>query len=190
MQESTRNLVIGIIVVVVVVGAIWYLVSQQGGQQAVIPQGPLTATTTQGTVVAPGASSIASSGQVVTPQGAPVKLDVAPGSPQAPQESAPIAAQSIPKADVIKITAITGGWSPNTFTVKAGELVNLVVSDGDQLAHVFAFQDPSLSAVAVGVGPGDANRIISFNAPTKTGTYTFFNNIPGRNGETGTMVVK
>ena len=82
-----------------------------------------------------------------------------------------------------------GGFSPNSFTVSAGAPVTISITSGDQYSHVFAFEDASLSAVAVGVGPGET-RAITFNAPKTAGAYKFYSNIPGQSGEAGVMTVK
>lgn len=147
------------------------------------------ATTDQGTVVAPGTSAISDSGQVVTPEGAPVRQDVEPGSPDAPQQSAPISEAEIPPNAVdLKVSA--AGFAPSTFTVKAGTPVVISITSTDQ-THVFKFDDPSLSAVAVGVGPNET-RVIPFNAPTVKGEYKFHCDVPGHpaRGEVGTMIVQ
>ncbi len=145
--------------------------------------------TDKGLVAAPGSSPVATSGQVVTPEGKPVKLDVSPMSPEAPQQSAPIKETQIPKS-ALKITVSSQGFNPNTFTVKAGAPVALSITSGDDQTHVFKFEDPSLSAVAVGVGPRET-RLIPFNAPGK-GEYIFYCDVPGHKGrgEVGKMVVQ
>jgi len=67
----------------------------------------------------------------------------------------------------------------------------VAVSSTDGYTHVFMFDDPSLSAVAVGVGPKET-RAITFNAPAKAGTYSFHCDVPGHTarGEVGAMIVK
>ena len=129
-------------------------------------------------------------GVVVTPEGEPVKNDVTPGSPDAPQQSAPISQEEAP-ANSIKITMTAEGITPAEFSVKAGELVTLVVTSGDQWTHVFKFKDASLSAVAVGIA-GQETRSISFNAPSQKGEYQIFCDVPGHEarGETSKMIVK
>lgn len=138
---------------------------------------------------APNMSSV-QNGVVVTPEGEPVKNDVQPGSPEAPQQSAPIEENEAP-ANSIKITMTAEGITPSEFSVRAGELVTLVVTSGDQWTHVFKFKDASLSAVAVGVA-GEETRSISFNAPSQKGEYQIFCDVPGHEarGETAKMIVK
>ena len=126
MQNSTRSIVI-LVVVVVVIAAVVFLVLQQGGQLSQrVERGPASVETPQGVKSAPGASPVASSGQVVTPEGSPVRLDVAPGTPEAPQQSNPIAPESAPPR-AVKLTVTRSGWSLSEFTVKAGEKVDLVI---------------------------------------------------------------
>ena len=146
--------------------------------------------TPQGVVVATGTSAIASSGQVVTPSGKPVQLNVAPGSEQAPQQSAPITASSTVPSRAIKLTVSASGFSPKTFAVNSGDPVVLSVTSGDDQSHVFKFRDPALEAVAMGLAPHET-RLITFNAP-KAGSYDFYCDVPGHanRGETGTMTVK
>src|SRR3990167_750240 len=142
-----------------------------------------------GTPAAPQASPISEEGKVVTPAGEPVKLNVEPGSPEAPQQSAPLSKKDIP-ATAVKIKMSPSGISPDVFTAKPGQAITLSVTADESQTHVFKFDDPSLSAVAVGVGPGET-RAISFNAP-KAGEYVFYCDVPGHRGrgELGKMIVK
>ena len=128
-------------------------------------------------------------GVVQTPEGEPARNDAEPGAPEAPRQSAPISEDEIP-ANSIKITMTAEGINPKEFTVKAGSLVTLAVTSGDEWTHVFAFKDPSLSAVAVGLSGGET-RSITFNAPTKKGEYEIYCNVPGHEarGEVAKMIV-
>ncbi len=138
-------------------------------------------------VFVPEASPVTQDGKVVTGEGVPVKLDVEPGSPEAPQQSNPIS--EAPK-DSVELTMTASGISPSIFEVLSGAPIIISITSGDAQTHVFKFNDPSLSAVAVGVGPGET-RAITFNAPAK-GEYSFFCDVPGHSerGETGVMVVE
>lgn len=146
--------------------------------------------TAQGTVVAPGTSAISESGQVVTPQGTPVRQDVEPGSPEAPQQSAPISEAEIPP-QAVKLEMSATGIVPAQFSVDAGDPVALSITSADDGTHVFYFDDPELQAVAVGVGPGET-RLITFNAPSARGEYGFHCDVPGHaaRGEVGVMMVE
>jgi uncharacterized cupredoxin-like copper-binding protein len=137
----------------------------------------------------PNMSSV-KNGVVVTSEGKPVKNDVVPSSPEAPQQSAPIKEEEAP-ADSIKVKMTASGITPSEFSVKAGELVTLVVTSGDQWAHVFKFKDKSLSAVATGLAPGETRSIV-FNAPSEKGEYEIFCDIPGHEarGEKAKMIVR
>jgi len=126
---------------------------------------------------------------VVTPAGKPVKNNVKPGAPEAPQQTAPISVEALP-SDSIKLTGSASGFNPNSFSVKAGQLVTLSLTSVDGMTHVFLFDNPSLAAVAIGVGPNET-RAITFNAP-ETGEYAFHCDVPGHSarGEKGVMTVK
>lgn len=183
--DSAKKVIIAVVVVVVVVAVVGYLV-WSGYKSPKIPPGVQTP---QGTVVAPGTSPIATSGQVIAPTGAPAKLNAPPGTPSAPQQSAPIVPQSLPPS-AVKLTVTAAGFSPSNFTVNSGAVVALSLTSGDAQTHIFYFDDTSLSAVAIGVGPGETRAIV-FNAP-KAGTYTFYCGVPGHKtrGEVGKMIVE
>jgi len=142
------------------------------------------------TVVIPGANPITKDNKVVTSEGKETKNDVTPMSPEAPQQTAPVAKEELSK-EVLQLGVSASGWNPAEFTVKKGEAVSLAITSTDTFTHVFKFDDPSLSAVAVGVGPAET-RAISFNAPTQAGEYTFRCDVPGHagRGEVGKMIVK
>lgn len=201
-QENKRYIIIGIAVLaVIIIAAVWYGVAPAPAPEVAVPtpeapvpvaEQPPEAPALEapaGTPAAPQASPISGEGEVVTPSGEPVKLNVEPGSPSAPQQSAPLEKKDIP-ASAVKITMSPSGISPDTFTAQPGQAITLSVTADESQTHVFKFDDPSLSAVAVGVGPGET-RAISFNAP-KAGEYVFYCDVPGHRGrgETGKMIVK
>ncbi|MDD5625887.1 MAG: cupredoxin domain-containing protein [Patescibacteria group bacterium] len=138
---------------------------------------------------APGTSFVTPKGEVVTPEGTPVKQDVLPGSPEAPKPSKSLTAEEIP-AGAVQLNVTASGFTPNEFSIKAGQVVTLTVTAGDEKTHVFKFDDPSLSAVAIGIA-GHETRAITFKAPSK-GDYSFFCDVPGHSqrGEKGVMHVK
>jgi len=142
--------------------------------------------------VAPGASAVNTEGIVVTQEGKAARNDAKPMSPEAPQESLPITDKSSVSSSAINIKVSSDGISPKEFRVKAGAATSLLVSSGDQFTHLFKFQDPSLSAIAVGIGPGDPTRLMTFNAPANRGEYQYFCDVPGHvgRGETGKMIVE
>ncbi len=127
---------------------------------------------------------------VVTQTGQVAKNDVVPMSPEAPQQTAPISKEQLPNS-AVKLDVSASGFSPNSFEVKAGAPVTLSVSSVDGITHVFMFDDASLAAVAIGIGPNET-RAITFNAPKEKGEYSFRCDVPGHaaRGETGVMIVK
>lgn len=142
-------------------------------------------------VVVPGANLVTKDNKVVTPEGKVVDNTAIPNSPTAPHMSAPLASISDLPATVVKIEVSAAGIKPNNFSVKAGAPVSIAFSSTDDFAHTIMFDDSSLTAIGVGLGP-HVSRAITFNAPTKAGNYTFRCGFPGHfeRGETGTMIVK
>ncbi|MHB8903765.1 MAG: cupredoxin domain-containing protein [Patescibacteria group bacterium] len=138
-----------------------------------------------------GTSLVTKDNKVITPTGAPVKLNVMPGNAAAPTESAPVkGAAAIPDSvNTVKMSVSSAGFSPKEFTVKEGQLVNFVLTSGDEFTHVFRFDDDALLAAVLGVA-GHETRVKSWNAPKK-GTYTFRCDIPSHaaRGEVGKMIV-
>lgn len=133
--------------------------------------------------------AISDEGIVVQDTGEPVVLDAEPGSAEAPQQSNAIENTEELPENVIQLGITSAdGWTPTSFTVQTGALVSLSITSSDDLTHVFAFVDASLSAVAVGVGPGET-RVISFNAPAP-GEYEYHSNMPGQKQLVGKMIVQ
>ena len=193
MDKKTIGIAIAVIVVVVALFLVFGKTGTPGNSgtntegQKVTDQGVVTP---EGVVAASGASPIATSGEVLNLKGEVAKLDVDPGSPEAPQQSNPVSANSVPKAATKMTVSMGSGFSPKEFTVNSGDAVTISVSSTDDKTYVFAFEDQALSAVAVGVGPGET-RLITFNAP-KRGEYVFYSNVPGHKaaGLVGKMIVK
>lgn len=189
-MNQKQNIVIVAVAVVVVI-LVGYLIFTSKG-----PTAPRNSASTAGvprqsaSTLTPGTSPISETGKVITPTGEQVKLNVTPGTPEAPQQSNPIASPKDLPPQTIKISVSAAGFSPSSFTVKSGAAVTLAVTSADTQTHVFLFDDASLSAVAIGVGPGET-RAITFNAP-KSGEYAFHCDVPGHaaRGEVGKMVVK
>lgn len=187
-MEQKKNIWVWVVVGVIVVAVVVYL-ALTGGFTMPENQPAEGTPTEQGVVAAPGASPVTEEGVVLNTQGEEAKNDVQPGSPEAPQQSNPIAAEEVPSS-ATKLTVSAQGFSPAEFTVSAGSAVTLSVTSGDTQTHIFMFDDPSLSAVAVGIGPGET-RAITFNAPTTKGEYSFRCDVPGHagRGEVGKMIV-
>jgi len=116
------------------------------------------------------------------------RLDVPPGSPDAPQQSMPISRDSLPIGSP-EIVAKDGKLIPQYFAVKEGEVITLALTSGDKRTHILTFDDEALMAVAIGVGPNET-RTMKFKVP-KVGIYTFSCGVPGHAGvgETGSMTV-
>lgn len=120
------------------------------------------------------------------------KNDERVGSETAPQQSGLLSLDDLP---INSIHLIVGslGFHPDTFYVKKDYVVQLAISSNDNSVHVFAFDDPKLSAIAVLVGPGQT-KIITFK------TYNVENDevlrfrcdSPGHSerGEFGYLIIK
>lgn len=174
------------------------VINEQTGQPAQQPSptsSPNEAPATQQTPPAGQTSQPESSGPppVETPPTPPppkvVRLDVPPGSPDAPQQSNPIAQSDVPKG-ALDVVVNNGTFAPSSFAVKAGAQITIYFTSADGRTHSIGFEDPSVQGIAVGVGPGET-RSVTFTAP-KAGTYAFECNVPGHaaGGEQGTMVVQ
>jgi len=111
-----------------------------------------------------------------------------PNSPEIPQAST-ISKSELPEG-AIELLVSSTGFSPNSFTVNAGQKITLAITSKDK-SHTFAFKDPSLSSVSLNAGAGKTSAV-NFIAPTKTGDYIFRCDLPGHedNGEIGTMIVR
>lgn len=153
-------------------------------------QYPDTMTPNTGNVPPPGSSAPNTEPEISTPPPPKVvRLDVPPGSPDAPQQSNAISADQVPTGS-LHIVIKDGKFIPSSFAVRSGEPVVLYVTSADGRAHSINFSDPSVQGIAIGVGPNET-RSIAFTAP-KVGSYTFQCSVPGHAalGETGTMVVE
>ena len=186
MENNNKNIAL-IVGGIVVATAVVYLVVVGGGLPSSAPkiEGEKTE---QGTVVVPGTSPITEEGVVVNQEGVELKSDAEYGSAEAPQQSALVDKETLPSF-VTKIEQIEGGFSPASFSVDAGRAVSLSVTGGSGCS--FRFMDAALSAIGVGVGPGET-RLVNFNAPDKKGEYKFFCDIPGyeARGWIGSMIVE
>jgi plastocyanin len=111
-----------------------------------------------------------------------------PNNAEVPQASA-VSREKLPEG-TIELSASATGFSPNSFTVDAGQKITLAITSKDK-SHTFAFKDPALGSVALNAGAGQTSAV-NFIAPTKKGEYAFRCDLPGHedNGEVGTMIVK
>ncbi len=195
-MENKKQIYLWIVVGAVVALIVIYFAIRSGGLPSTsnAPVGTQTnqgIPTASGTVAAPGSSPVNSQGQVLAPSGQVANNSAVPGSATAPSQSSPLTSTDVP-ASAIKLTVATaGGFSPSTFTVKPGAAVTLSLTGTDDQTHVLRFDDASLQAVAIGIGPG-MTRVITFNAPTTAGDYSFRDDVPGhaQAGDIGKMIVQ
>jgi len=120
------------------------------------------------------------------PASIPAELGVLPGSSGAPKQEV-VTADEIP-ATAIKLEVSAQGFKPNEFTVQAGEPVSLALTASGDETHVFIFPIAAMMGLTTMVAGGET-KIISFTAPA-AGTYSFRDDIPKFNKNTGTMIVK
>ena len=135
------------------------------------------------------ASNPQNTGTTTAPEKKVTRNDVPPISPVAPQQTTVQNANQV-VSSAIKLNVANTGFSPKEFSVKAGTPVTLSVTSVDGI-HTLVFDDAALSAVTLGINPLKT-AVITFTAPTKTGSYSFRCNIPGHDtrGETGQMIVQ
>lgn len=140
----------------------------------------------EATIEAPGASLVTRDDKVVNDVGVEVKNDAAPMTAEAPRLSAPIEESQLPSS-AIKLRATSEGFSPKEIKIKSGTAVTLsLTSDGVDSRLVF--EDANLKALEIPV-PAGYTMAKTFNAPSP-GSYTFYQDIPGRSSETGVMIVE
>jgi len=141
--------------------------------------------------VIPGSPNLVTKdNKVVTEAGVVAANNATPMSDEAPKQTAFLDKTTLSES-VVKLEVGNNKFSPSEFTVKAGAPTTFSLTGADSFSHVIVFDDSSLSAIAILVGPGQT-KAITFNAPVKAGTYTFRCDSPehSTNGETGKMIVK
>ncbi len=128
--------------------------------------------------------------QLVVQEGSTVRNDVMPMTPDKSRQNDKVDKELLPEK-VIKLDIANFTWQPAEFTVKPGEAVTIAVTSADSATYIFAFDDPSLQVVRIGVAPGET-RTMTFNAPTINGEYTFKSDMRGHanRGAVGKMIVK
>jgi len=148
--------------------------------------------TEQAVVVAPHSNPISEkSGEVLTVDGSTVaKAGTRAGDSNAILQSAPIDSSKLP-TDAIKLIMNPTSIIPAEFTVSVGQVVVLSATAAASSMDILKFDDPSLSAVAIGLMPHQTLEI-TFNAPTKPGEYTFYSDFANHRqyGAVGKMIVK
>lgn len=110
-------------------------------------------------------------------------------NPEKPMQSWVLEEEEIPE-EAVRIRVSTQGFFPSSFEVKKGKEVVLSIISEEE-THVFKFRDPSLAEVVVAVKSG-RTRAITFYAPSESGEYPFFCDMPTHleRGESGVMIVK
>lgn len=141
-------------------------------------------------ILAPGASPVTTGGEVLTETGSVARNDVAVMSPEAPHQTNFLVEDDLPE-ESINIEIREDSFSPKSFTTSPNTATFISFSSKDGGVHTITFDDPSLSALAVLVGPNQTKGIL-FKAPSESGTYAFRCITPGHadKGEIGEMVVR
>lgn len=129
--------------------------------------------------------------KVVNRHGESVRSDVKAMDSTAPRASGPKEASELSAETIVLQASTSEGWTPSQFTVPAGQALTIAVTGVGSGNYILKFESPLLSAVSLGVGPGET-REISFNTPTQVGEYTFYSAMPGhsRMGLVGKMIVE
>jgi plastocyanin len=138
-------------------------------------------------VVVPGANPITTDNKVVTASGEVTANNVRSISANAPKPTGLLDKSTLPKT-LVQINVTSTGFSPKEITAQAGAPLSFSLTSADSFVHVLAFNDSSLSAITILVGPGQT-KAITFNAPAKAGSYTFYDSAAD-NSVTGTLIVK
>jgi uncharacterized cupredoxin-like copper-binding protein len=148
------------------------------------------ATIKEAVVAAPGANPITKDNKVVTPEGKPVDTSARVMAADAPHQTGLLDKATLDDG-LTKLSVSATGFTPKEFTTKAGAPTSFALTSADSSVHVLAFDDPSLAAIAILVGPGQT-KAITFPAPTTPGEYTFRDDTPGAaaKGVVGKMIVK
>jgi uncharacterized cupredoxin-like copper-binding protein len=141
-------------------------------------------------VVVPGANAITTDNKVVNEKGVVTDNNAMPMTETAPKQTGFLNKDDVPQG-VAGISVGNNKFSPNSFSTTAGAPTTFTLTGIDSYSHVIAFDDQSLAAIAILVGPGQT-KAITFNAPTTPGEYTFRCASPGHAeaGEVGKMIVK
>lgn len=141
-------------------------------------------------VVVPGGNAITTDNKVVNEKGQVTANDAQPMTENAPKQTGFLNKEEISK-DVLGINVGDNKFTPTSFKTKAGVPTTFTLTGIDAYSHVIAFDDPSLAAIAILVGPGQT-KAITFAAPATAGEYTFRCASPGHSeaGEIGKMIVE
>jgi plastocyanin len=148
----------------------------------------------QAVAIAPGNSLVdINSGDVIRDDGTKVDNAAKPASQEAPSQSFPLDNPDDLPSSTIKLDVTSSSFTPNTFTVKRGQVVTLAITNTNTstFSEVFRFDDESLKAVVVGLAKGQTKSIV-FNAPTTAGEYAFYSSMFNHRemGAEGKMIVE
>lgn len=127
-------------------------------------------------------------GIVVNDDGEPVNNADRAGRDNAPMRTGIINHEDLPSEFRRLFITRDEGFSPEVFRVQAGQVVALALVSNDDLTHSIVFDDPSLRAIVLNVGP-EQTRAMVFNAPNEPGEYTFKSGVPRRDNA-GVMIVE
>lgn len=133
-----------------------------------------------------GASLITSDGKVVNEKGQVTQNNASPMTDLAPKLSQPVNQDDL-LPGTIKIVVDENGFTPNNFTVSAGQPVTVSLSAKGVSARL-VFENSDLSALEIPVRPG-YTFAKTFSTPAP-GEYVFFQDMPGKYSQTGKMIVK
>ena len=190
-MENKKKIWIIVAIVVIIGLLIWWGVAQKASKK-VEPVGPggkietITPTSTP-EVTAPEEKSP----EAEKPK--PIETPLGTFDVVAPEQTMPLAPEKVEdvtaKGEAIKLVISPDGFTPKEFSVKAGQVVSLIL-EAQRATHTFGFESPELSDIYMGVALGET-RGLSFMAPAKKGDYKFFCTQPGHKerGEVGVMHV-
>jgi plastocyanin len=150
--------------------------------------------TIQAIEIVPGGSLVdINSGNVIKSDGAKVDNAAPAASQEAPSQSVPLSSEDTLPKSTIKLDVTSNSFTPATFTVKRGQVVTLAIANVNEttFSEIFRFDDPSLSAVVVGIAKGETKSIV-FNAPSTAGEYSFYSSMFNHRdlGAVGKMIVQ
>jgi hypothetical protein len=133
-------------------------------------------------------TSLIKNGLVINNNGELVDNAARPGRENAPKITGIIDHEELPNEFRQLFISKEEGFSPEKFKVASGQVVALALISKDDLTHSIVFDDLSLSAIVLNVGPGQARAIV-FNAPSEAGEYVFRSAVPRRDNQ-GVMIVE
>ena len=125
--------------------------------------------------------STPSSGNSQVVESVRLSLPVPSQSPVSSEEEIPTGA--------IKILGLEDGFSPNEFRVGANEEITLALTSRIDYPVILTFYEETMPAISIGCGPRET-RWVTFTTPNTPGRYTFRNDVFGKSGQTGVMIVE